>query len=110
VIPPGFGFINNGLIGITSSPTATTITGTYGEIYIRNIGTLNPGDSNTITITGLIPAGLPDGLGLINLVQIISDQSHDNPQDNFDWTLTNVAAVGADLSLLKNASINTASI
>jgi hypothetical protein len=42
VVPAGTQFIDNGLIGITTSPSVTTITGMYNEIYIRNIGTLAP--------------------------------------------------------------------
>lgn len=110
VIPAGTQFIDNGLIGITPSPSPTMITGTYNEIYIRNIGTLLPWQWASMTVSGIITPWLPDGFGLLNLVQITSDQNDSDSQNNFGYTLTNLIAQGADLVIQKSATANTVAI
>jgi hypothetical protein len=50
---------------------------------------------------------LPDGFGLLNLVQITSDQNDSSPQNNFDYVLTNLIAQGADLAIQKSATVNS---
>lgn len=53
---------------------------------------------------------MPDGFGLLNLVQITSDQNDSDSQNNFGYTLTNLIAQGADLAIQKSATANTVAI
>jgi len=109
VIPAGTQFIDNGLIGINTIPQASTITGDYNEVYIRNIPSLAPWQQWSISVSATVTPWLPDGFGLFNIVQINSDQN-DTWSNNFSYVSTTVQATWADLAITKSATVNTAYI
>jgi uncharacterized repeat protein (TIGR01451 family) len=111
VIPSGTQFIPNGIIAITADPQPTIVTGAFGEIFIRNIPSLSPGQSGVITMSGVVSPWLPQWFGLFNLAQISSTVSADsNSQNNFAFATTVVETQWADLSITKTASQSNVSV
>ncbi len=110
IIPAGTQFIDNGVIGINTVPQPSTITGSYNEVYIRNIPSLAPGQQWSISVSATVTPWLPDGFWLFNVAQINSEQNDIATTNNFSYVSTTVQATWADVSIAKSASVNSASI
>lgn len=110
VIPAWTQFIDNGIIGINAVPQPSTVTGSYNEVYIRNIPSLAPWQQWSISMSAIITPWLPDGFWLFNVAQISSDQNDIGNSDNFDYVNTMAQATWADLSIVKSATVSTTNI
>ncbi len=92
------------VIFVSSTPNYTSVS---GNTYTWDIGTLNPGDSGTITIVVKVKVGTPDKTLLRNVATLDYSDANENPYDQMtDHVDVTVTAPVMEFS--KSADVTTA--
>jgi uncharacterized repeat protein (TIGR01451 family) len=92
------------VIFVSSTPNYTSVS---GNTYTWDIGTLNPGDSGTITIVVRVKVGTPDKTLLRNGATLDYSDANENPYDQMTDHV-DVAVTAPVMEFSKSADVSTA--